>query len=120
VGRALDRLGIEHIPAYSPEARGRSERMFGTLQGPVYAKKLVRAFGEKVFDVIEATPDRLPGRTRTRIREKLRSRIEQASAPRRIVGPLDQAIPLALLRLNALLRAIPFTSDVARDRGNDQ
>jgi transposase len=32
VGRALDLLGIEHIPAYSPEARGRSERMFGTLQ----------------------------------------------------------------------------------------
>lgn len=32
VGRALDKLGIEHIPAYSPEARGRSERMFGTLQ----------------------------------------------------------------------------------------
>jgi helix-turn-helix protein len=31
-GRALDRLGIEHIPAYSPEARGRSERMFATLQ----------------------------------------------------------------------------------------
>src|SRR5215204_6373429 len=27
--------------------------------GPVYAKKLVRAFGEKVFDVIEAAPDRL-------------------------------------------------------------
>jgi Helix-turn-helix domain len=32
VGRALQRLGIEHIAAYSPEARGRSERMFGTLQ----------------------------------------------------------------------------------------
>lgn len=32
VGRALDRLGVEHIPAHSPEARGRSERMFGTLQ----------------------------------------------------------------------------------------
>jgi hypothetical protein len=32
VGRALDHLGVEHIPAYSPEARGRSERMFGTLQ----------------------------------------------------------------------------------------
>src|SRR5271167_1078328 len=27
--------------------------------GPVYAKKLVRAFGDKVFDIIEATPDRL-------------------------------------------------------------
>jgi hypothetical protein len=33
VGRALAQLGIELIPAYSPEARGRSERMFGTLQG---------------------------------------------------------------------------------------
>ena len=32
VGRVLKHLGIEHIPAYSPEARGRSERMFGTLQ----------------------------------------------------------------------------------------
>jgi len=33
VHRALGQLGIELIPAYSPEARGRSERMFGTLQG---------------------------------------------------------------------------------------
>lgn len=32
VGRAMKQLGIEMIPAYSPEARGRSERMFGTLQ----------------------------------------------------------------------------------------
>ena len=32
VGRALKQIGIEHIPAYSPEARGRSERMFATLQ----------------------------------------------------------------------------------------
>jgi hypothetical protein len=27
--------------------------------GPVYAKKLVRAFGEKAFDIIETAPDRL-------------------------------------------------------------
>ena len=27
--------------------------------GPVYAKKMVRAFGEKVFDIIEVEPDRL-------------------------------------------------------------
>jgi transposase len=33
VGRALARLGIEHILGYSPQARGRSERMHGTLQG---------------------------------------------------------------------------------------
>lgn len=32
VHRALRQLGIELIPAYSPEARGRSERMFETLQ----------------------------------------------------------------------------------------
>ena len=32
VGRALKQLMIEHTAAYSPQARGRSERMFGTLQ----------------------------------------------------------------------------------------
>lgn len=32
VGRALAQLGITHIPSYSPEARGRMERAFGTLQ----------------------------------------------------------------------------------------
>ena len=32
VGRALQQLGIAHIAAYSPEARGRSERAFRTLQ----------------------------------------------------------------------------------------
>ena len=31
-GRAMAQLGIEMIPAYSPQARGRSERIFGTLQ----------------------------------------------------------------------------------------
>ena len=32
VGRALHQLGMDHIAAYSPQARGRSERTFGTLQ----------------------------------------------------------------------------------------
>jgi Homeodomain-like domain len=50
VGRALAHLGIEHIPAYSPEARGRSERMFGTLQGRL-AKEL-SLFG--ITDIDEA------------------------------------------------------------------
>ncbi|HEV7502921.1 MAG TPA: ISNCY family transposase [Vicinamibacteria bacterium] len=35
VGRALAKLGVEHIPSYSPQARGRSERVNGTLQGRV-------------------------------------------------------------------------------------
>src|SRR6202035_385585 len=33
VGRALQELGVQMIPAYSPQARGRSERSFGTWQG---------------------------------------------------------------------------------------
>jgi transposase len=33
VGRALAQLGVEHIAAYSPQARGGSERLFQTLQG---------------------------------------------------------------------------------------
>jgi len=41
-GRALKQLGIEHIPAYSPQARGRSERAFGTLQDRL-TKELVLA-----------------------------------------------------------------------------
>ena len=42
VGRALAQLGIEHIAAYSPEARGRSERAFGTHQARL-PKELARA-----------------------------------------------------------------------------
>jgi hypothetical protein len=33
VGRALKELGVQMIPAYSPQARGRSESSFGTWQG---------------------------------------------------------------------------------------
>ena len=42
VGRALNQLGVSHIPAYSPEARGRSERMFATLQDRL-VKELAKA-----------------------------------------------------------------------------
>jgi hypothetical protein len=42
VGRALAHLGVEHIAAYSPQARGRSERLFQTLQDRV-PKELVLA-----------------------------------------------------------------------------
>jgi hypothetical protein len=49
VGRALKQLGIEHIAAYSPEARGRSERMFGTLQD-----RLVKELADAGIASIEA------------------------------------------------------------------
>ena len=42
VGRALAQLGIRHIPSYSPEARGRMERAFGTLQGRIPQELRVR------------------------------------------------------------------------------
>lgn len=49
VGRALAQLGIEHIAAYSPEARGRSERMFGTLQS-----RLPREMADAGITTVEA------------------------------------------------------------------
>lgn len=42
VGRALQELGIKMIPAYSPQARGRSERSFGTWQGRLPQELRVR------------------------------------------------------------------------------
>jgi transposase len=49
VGRALKALDIRHIGAYSPQARGRSERMFGTLQD-----RLVRELADAGIATIEA------------------------------------------------------------------
>jgi hypothetical protein len=42
VGRALQELGIQMIAAYSPQARGRSERSFGTWQGRLPQELRVR------------------------------------------------------------------------------
>ena len=49
VGRALARLGIEHIVSFSPQARGRSERMNRTLQG-----RLVNEFRAAHIRTVEA------------------------------------------------------------------
>lgn len=46
VGRALAQLGIRHIPSYSPEARGRMERAFGTLQGRLPQALRVAGIGD--------------------------------------------------------------------------
>ena len=48
VGQALHRLGIEHIPSYSPQARGRSERMNRTLQNRLVNE--LRAAGAKTME----------------------------------------------------------------------
>jgi transposase len=49
VGRALAELKIEMIPAYSPQARGRSERSFGTWQG-----RLPQELALKAITTVEA------------------------------------------------------------------
>jgi len=48
-GRAMNQLGIQMIPAYSPEARGRSERAFQTHQ-----KRLVRELALQGITDMEA------------------------------------------------------------------
>src|SRR6267154_2479873 len=45
VGRALRELGVQMIPAYSPQARGRSERSFGTWQGRLPQELRLRQLG---------------------------------------------------------------------------
>src|SRR6202007_567041 len=45
VGRALQELGIQMIPAYSPQARGRGERSFGTWQGRLPQELRLRGIG---------------------------------------------------------------------------
>ena len=52
VGRALKQLGIEHIAAYSPQARGRSERVFHTLQD-----RLPKEFKLAGIDTVDAAND---------------------------------------------------------------
>ena len=48
VHRALEALGIEHLRAYSPQARGRSERANGTLQGRLVSE--LRLAGIRTVD----------------------------------------------------------------------
>ena len=54
VGESLARLGVEHIPSYSPQARGRSERMNRTLQD-----RLVNELRVAGISTIEAANDYL-------------------------------------------------------------
>jgi transposase len=50
VGRALQELGVKMIPAYSPQARGRMERNYGTWQGRLPQELRLRG----ITDVVRA------------------------------------------------------------------
>lgn len=52
IARALEQLGIELILAYSPQARGRCERLFGTWQG-----RLPQEFRLRNIKTVEAAND---------------------------------------------------------------
>jgi hypothetical protein len=56
VGRGLKQLGIEHIAAYSPQARGRSERAFHTHQD-----RLVKELGRLNIKTMEGANAYLEG-----------------------------------------------------------
>jgi len=47
VGKALEKAGIEHIPSYSPEARGRIERLNRTLQDRLIGELRVAGITER-------------------------------------------------------------------------
>ena len=47
LGRALQELGVKMIPAYSPQARGRGERNFGTWQGRLPQELRIRGITDR-------------------------------------------------------------------------
>lgn len=60
LGRLLDELEIRLIPAYSPQAKGRIERLFGTFQDRL-VKALRRAGASSLEDANRVLPRFLPG-----------------------------------------------------------
>jgi transposase len=89
VGRALQRLGIEHILAYSPQARGRSERANRTLQD-----RLVNELRTACI----ATPD-----TANRYLEEVFIPNYNAEFARTATDPVSAFVPLAGVALDTIL-----------------
>ena len=75
VGRALGELGIRMIPAYSPQARGRSERNFGTWQGRLPQELRLRG-----LRTVEAANRFLREEYRAELNEKFRVPAAQAGS----------------------------------------
>src|SRR6266571_5269737 len=81
VGRALDRLGIVHIPAYSPEARGRSEDVRHAAGS---AAEGLRACRDRRDRSRQPLPARhLPAQTQCTFRQAAGDRAERVHDPRR-------------------------------------
>ncbi len=89
VGRALRQLGIEHIPAYSPHARGRSERANRTLQG-----RLVNEFRVAGIRTVDAANAYLRDRYLPQ---------HNATFRRQAVDPANAFVPLGRVDLDTIL-----------------
>jgi hypothetical protein len=94
-GRALKQVGIEHIAAHSPQARGRFERMFDTLQDrPPKELALAgistvgRPIGGSRTAISPSTTSGLPSRRSSRARRSssMRPRLGARSCARRRTG----------------------------------
>src|SRR6202161_2565051 len=75
VGRALHELGIGMIPACSPQARGRSERSFGTWQGRLPQELRLRG-----IHTLEQANDFLENEYRTEFNERFQVPALQAGS----------------------------------------
>src|SRR5213080_1327955 len=89
VGRALARLGIEHILGYSPQARGRSERVNRTLQ-------------DRLVNELRVAEIRTPAGANRYLRERFLPafNIEFARAP---TDPTAAFVPLGRTDLDQIL-----------------
>jgi transposase len=91
VGRALKSLGIEMIAAYSPEARGRSERNFGTWQG-----RLPQELRWRSITTVEAANEYLRTSYIKEFNERFTVKAEQAGSAFTKVKGQDLALIFAI------------------------
>jgi len=104
-GRALSELGIEHIPARSPQAKGRVERLWGTLQG-----RLTIELRRAGISDIDAANRFLPGfiaKFNARFEKEPASQ-ESAFGPRPAKETLDRIVCLKETRKASNGSTIPF------------
>lgn len=89
VGRALKRLGVEHILAYSPQARGRGERLNATLQ-------------DRLVNELRVARLRIPEAANRYLRERFIPHFNERFA-RSPADPASAFVPLGTTDLDQIL-----------------
>ena len=114
-GRVMGELGIKMIPSYSPEARGRSERFFGTVQGRLSQELALegiarmaeanRYLGSRSGRPRPGASGSRPGRSRTGVQAGVQVAEEGLSVPSVLDGK-DAALLSACLQAEASSKAL--------------